>query len=521
MNITSIFIEIEKKKSLSSVLEKLFNHFLYNSKREQVLSAFCQIALKDPKTIPIILSYVKKIKDKKIKSHLVILLNLFEQNNIDKKDIFNKLFYNIKLEKEDIQQIVKMSLNLDLYSFQLTIILNLIKFRGLSLEDTYELSIKMAESGKIYDYRKNERLNKKLILRRYPTGGVSEKIALIMPSLLKCLSVKYDFVSPFLVAKTLSFTGGTWDKLSSIPDFNFPNPGDESISILEKENICMTVAKGEYNPSDTFLYQLRSITNTVNSVPLIISSIASKQISNPVDTLLLDIRYGENAFLKNIKIAKEFFVQIEYVLNKFKIKTIAEFTSNDKLFGSTIGNYLEVIESICIMKNQNTYNSYHFDEDLLEEQKKLVILMTSRIISEQFNIEFDIINKLCSNAFLNFDVYESFKKLLSAHGVKGETILKIEQENLFDAALELKEFPVHSHRSGIIEKINQKNIGNFVNMELEAGTNYFNSHKRLYDGVLIKKKTNSITKKGEIVAIVYSKIDIDTKLLSNKFFNIK
>lgn len=521
MNFSKFFQKIEESTILDTILNDIINQAAeQNFIREQVLSAICHIVLKDSGTINIILSHTDKLKYLGIDSHVLNVLNLIKKNKDVKKNIFYKIYHKIELDQSEIQLIVEMSLQPDSNSLNLTVILNLIKNKGLSSQNILTLSIKMAESGKIFDYRNYQKLNNKKILRRYPTGGVSEKIALIMPSLLKCIAKKYDFVSPFLVAKTLGFTGGTWDKLSSIPNFNFPNPGDESISILAKESVCMTVAKGDYTPSDTFLYQLRSITNTIDSLPLIISSIASKQIANPMDTLLLDIRYGENAFLRNLKQAQVFFRQIKPILDKFKINTIAEYVNTENLYGSSIGNYLEVIESICIMKNQTSYDQFSFDFDLLQQQKDLVVSMTSKLISTQFNVKHEDIYNLCNNSFNNLEVFESFKEILSSHTVDPNTISKINNNLPFYNNLKLKEFPIYSHKTGIIEKINQKNIGTFVNLQLEAGTNYFNTEDRLYDGILIKKKQNSYVYEHEVIATVFSITDIDTRSLSNNFFKI-
>jgi len=520
MNFSKFFQKIEESTTLNAILHDIINLAAeQNFVKEQVLSAICHIVLKDPATISIILSHTSKLKYLGIDSHINNVLNIIK-NKDSETNVFYKIYYKIELDQSEIQSIVEMSLQPDSNSLNLTVILNLIKHKGLSAKNILTLSIKMAESGKIYDYRNYQKLNNKKIIRRYPTGGVSEKIALIMPSLLKCVAKKYDFVSPFLVAKTLGFTGGTWDKLSSIPDFNFPNPGDESVSILANESVCMTVAKGDYTPSDTFLYQLRSVTNTIESLPLIISSIASKQIANPLDTLLLDIRYGENAFLKDLNQAQDFFKQIKPILDKFKINTIAEYINTENIYGSSIGNYLEVIESICVMKNQTTYDKFTFDFDLLHKQKDLVILMTSKLISTQFNIKYKDVHNLCNDSFNNLEVFESFKEILSSHSVDFNTISKINNNLPFCNNLKLKEFPIYSHKTGVIEKINQKNIGTFVNLQLEAGTNYYNTEDKLYDGILIKKKQNSYVYEHEVIATVFSITDIDTRSLSNNFFKI-
>jgi pyrimidine-nucleoside phosphorylase len=520
MNYVEIFNKIEEGNLFVGDLNNILSQDIkLKGKNEQFLSALCHILLKDETSIEIISNKLDEIKNDEIKNQIIHLLNV-----IDNKKNLNSLYYKLykkeELDEYEIQSIVNMSLMPESYSLNLTVILNLIKFCGLSLDNIYLLSLKMAKSGKIFDYRNIQRLNNKKIVRRYPTGGVSEKIALIMPSLLKCLSKKYDFVSPFLVAKTLGFTGGTWDKLSSIPDFYFPKPGNESINILEKENVCMTVAKGAYNPSDTYLYQLRSITNTVNSLPLIITSIASKQIANPVDTLLLDIRYGENAFLNTIDSAKDFYKQTKLILDKFNINTIAQFTNTNRLLGLSIGNYLEVIESICIMKNQTSYSKYLFDYELLEEQKKLVVLMASELISSQFGLDISKAKDLCHYFFESFEVFGAFKELLISHKVKDTTISKIEKNQDFYQSLDLEEFPIYAHKTGVIEEINQRNIGNFVNMILGAGSNYFNDEDKLYDCVLIRKKQFSEVRKNEVIASIFSTNFVDTRSLSDSFFKI-
>lgn len=521
MNFIEIYNNIEKNILLEDILNNLFDQTdIMVEENEPFLSAFCQIILKDQSTRGIIKLRLEEISNLEIKIQINTLLESIKNSKRQKNIIYHKLYYREDLDENDIQSIVNMSLKGKLHSLELTVILNLVKYRGLSTENIYTLSLRMAKSGQIFDYRNIYELNNKKIIRRYPTGGVSEKIALIMPSLLKCLSKRLHFASPFLVAKTLSFTGGTWDKLGSIPDFHFPNAGYDSINMLKENNVCMTVAKGDYNPSDTFLYQLRSITNTVNSLPLIISSIASKQIANPVDTLLLDIRYGENAFLPNLVTANEFYNQIKIVLNNFNIDTIAEFVNTQKLHGVSIGNYQEVIESICIMRNETSYDTYSFDSDLIKQQKELVILMTSKLISKQFQLEFDEINKLCTDFFINLDVFNAFKEILISHNVRIETISKIENRKHIGAAVFMKEFPILSHKTGIIEEIKQKNIGNFVNFNLKAASNTFNPENNLYDGIILKKKLLSKVNKNEVIASIFSKTDIDTRSLSYIFFKI-
>lgn len=518
---TYYFEEIEKGEGLTNLLLKLFENCNFPEViDEQILSIFCQIILKDDSTLDVIRSNIYSINNSRIVSNLLIFVDVVNCSDKCEKSILKKLYWSIKLEEIEIQKIVDMSLDIEKYSMELTLILNLIKNKGLSVDNVRVLSEKMAYSGNIYDYRSDILLNNKKVIRRYPTGAVSEKVALIMPSLLKLAASKFDFISPFLVAKTLGFTGGTWDKLSCIPNFTFPMAGVESISILKDDNICMTVSNYNYNPSDRFLYQLRSITNTVDSLPLIVASISSKQIANPVDLLLLDIRYGKNAFLENREIGEIFFSQVDNILSHYGIKTIAEFTDTNEIFGSAVGNYLEVIESICIMKNQNNYGAIKFDSKLLQKQKELVILMTSKLLSSQFNASYSDIENFCRESFLKRDIFKSFKQLLKSHGVSYETINKINNDLAFGEAKELKEFPVLCHKSGTLKEIYQKNIGNFVNVNLSGGVNRFKRESQLYDGILLIKQINCKVQEGDVKAMIYSNKFSDTRLLSNKFFKI-
>lgn len=315
----------------------------------------------------------------------------------------------------------------------------------------------MSNSGKKFDYRNSPILNHRKLVRRYPTGAVSEKIALIMPSLLMCFSELLPLASPFLVAKSLSFTGGTWDKLSSIRGFSFPDQGIESINCLKEINVSMTVTKGDFNPADRILYQMRSLTNTVNSIPLIISSIASKQISNPVDSLILDIRYGENAFLKNIEEAKHFSAETERICNHFGIKCKSINTSTNDMFGSSIGNYWEVLESLAIMTNSNSFSNMDFTNKILSKQKAMVILMTVELINLEFGIDKKEIEKKCDEYFNTGSVFNAFLKLIKSHGVQDNIINQL-KSRILEKPTTIFMYELKAYKKGVIKKLDKKNL---------------------------------------------------------------
>lgn len=521
MDCFHLFENIESGECLSTTVEFIFkNENLNDLSDEQFLSLLCHVILKDTSLVPLMLGKMSKLKKEAIVSHLKAFISLLKgESNIT--DIKYKLVHKIELSDNDIDYFIDISLLPKIYSLELTVILVLIKQYGLSLNNIHSLSWKMAKSGDIFDYRGKQVLKNKKVIRRYPTGGVSEKIALLMPSLLKCLSKDFQFVSPFLVAKTLSFTGGTWDKLSSIPGFHFPASGTETLSVLSKDDVCMTVTKESFNPSDRNIYQLRSITNTVNSMPLIIASIASKQIANPVDTLLLDVRFGNNTFIPSLKDAKVFFSTTKTLLKNYGIETISEFTNTNYLGGSSIGNYLEVIEAICIMNNQINYDQFEFNSDRLDKQKTLVIEMTSKLISKQFGTRCSKVEALCKEYFLNQGVYNAFKGLLESHNVDEGVIKQIDDNQLFGEGGRLKKSEVLAPKAGRINEIYQKKIGYFVNFTLNAGSNLFKEKSKFYDGCLIKVANNSIVRKGDSLATIYSEDKVDTTALATQFFKIE
>ena len=515
MKLYEIFDMIDLKRNYEKIINCFFEHLINDDGilDVQKISVISHLAI----------YYPEKINDIE---HRINILHLSYYNDLkmffdilnakSKKDfIIYKLFNNNQLLKSEIQEIVNLSILSESNHYRLTMILVLIKLKGLSDENIYDLSILMAKTGKVYDYRNNQSLNFKKVIRRYPTGAVSEKIALIMPSLLMCFSKDYNFISPFLIAKTLGFTGGTWDKLKSIKGFVFPKPGQESIKLLQEEAVCMTVTIDDYNPSDKTMYLLRSLTNTIVSLPLIISSIASKQIANPVDTLILDIRYGKFAFLKNKNTAKLFYDKIEKILTRNHTNSLPVYTSTNNLLGSSIGNLLEMIEAVTLLKNKNNYGSLTFRKKEMEQQKKMVVEMTSLLLSEQFSVDKENIKSKCEFYFNSGCVYENFICLLKSHNVPMNIISLLDSETYFDA-LKLNEYPVFSSDKGTIKEIDQKILGSFVN-QIQS---FKDSEEFLC--ILLLKNNNDFVEVGERIANIYStkKININNNNLG-KFIKWK
>jgi|SRR5665648_350049 len=326
----------------------------------------------------------------------------------------------------------------------------------LSPKDLNYLTLAMRDTGTIYDYRR--RFQGKKIIRRYPTGAVSEKTALLLPSMIADSSREYPIVSSFLVAKSLSFTGGTWDKLGSIPDFVFPLPGNDTCDVIERCGVAMTVAQADLCPVDTILYQLRSITDTVDSVSLAASSIASKQLSCPPDLLLLDVRYGEGAFF-NKDDALRLLDSIEGILLSHGIDVISQLTQTNQPNGSSIGNQLELCEAISIMCKRDDC----FDIRAKEEQIALVSTFYAKIMEYVLPIKsFSEWYSLSKKMISEHKLMKSFMYMLRAHGVSVSDIEELINDPFKFFRL-VPRINIKAEASGYLKKINQKKLGSIVN----------------------------------------------------------
>lgn len=368
-------------------------------------------------------------------------------------------------------------------------------YNGLSDKDTKHLTLAMRDSGSTYDYRSYSGLNHSKILRRYPTGAISEKVALILPSLLSVFSAEYNIASPFLVARSLGFTGGTWDKLRSIPEFNFPLPGDETIACLKQCGVAMTVTHGNINPADRKMYQLRSATGTIESQELVIASIASKQLAVPADHLLMDVRYGPGAFFKTKDLAEKLATNLVEAINFEGTNCFYCLSDTLQPNGMAIGNSLEVFEALAVM---GIVHCVDWDHRALSEQRNLVIEFFSKLMSRAFQtISEEQWRQAANRKFNNRSVSKAFFKILKAHGVSDRVrgLIKSNPKTLLMPSY--NSFIITSEVSGHLVNINQRQLGNIVNFDLGAGGNDYGDELDIYAGLILGKRLGDIVEVGE------------------------
>lgn len=372
----------------------------------------------------------------------------------------------------------------------------------ISKDNINEMTLAMSSSGKTFDYRNKPELEYRKIIRRYPTGGLSEKIALIMPSLISCFSKEYQIASNFLIAKTLSYTGGTWDKLNAIPGFQFPRQGSEAMAIMKKCGVAMSVTNEGFNPLDSKLYQLRGVTGTTESPALVITSIASKLLALPADAFLLDVRYGDAAFATTMEDAVHLGESIAEIISR-SYPCDYSLTEMKQPNGNAIGNHLEVIEAICLMKNDDLAGLW--SKAAFEEQKELVVDMFSRLMNKLYpNINLSTWQELSKEKFSNGSVLKAFSHLLISHGVDENVCEKLIEAPLSILPENMVSVSIPIYESGKLSYIDQKSLGYFVNSNLNTGLNQYVLKKELNGyGIILHKRLGDTIKFAEPVCTVY------------------
>jgi thymidine phosphorylase len=417
------------------------------------------------------------------------------------QSVFKALLEKNTIGKDGLSVIVsKISSNVELR--HVSALLMTICVRGMQTSDVACLTDLMANSGELFDYRNEKSLRGARLVRRYPTGALSEKVALILPALIACAREYVNVYTPFLVARSLGYTGGTWDKLNAVAGFIFPEPGEDSIATLLKCGVAMTVTKGAANPADRVLYQLRSLTGTIESVPLIVSSIASKQICFPVHRLLMDVRYGNGAFLDDIADAKILGEELQSILCAEGVPTFYTLTDTEQPSGSAVGNALEVAEAIAVMGG---CGSTLWDLRSLEIQRRYTIDFFAKLMNSEFPIRsLSEWATYADNQFKSGAILKSFANILLAHKVP-RNVVEDTLKNPFNT-LGISHTPVDilAHSSGTLIKINQRKLGEIINRNLNAGRNDVEGKYDPTVGVIILHRLGDKICKGAVLCKTFS-----------------
>lgn len=404
-------------------------------------------------------------------------------------DIIIKKKENKELTKEEISFFVKGFTNGTIPDYQASSLAMAICFNGMNKKEIGILTDEMLHSGDTIDLSSIE--GKKV--DKHSTGGVGDKTSLVLGPLVASCGVKLAKMS----GRGLGHTGGTLDKLESIPGVTIEIGEEDFFKQVNDIGIAIVGQTGSLVPCDKKLYALRDVTGTVNSIPLIASSIMSKKLASGSDTILLDVKFGSGAFMKDLDSARELARTMVDIGDELNRDTRAILTDMNQPLGLAIGNNLEVIEAI------NTLNG-NGPKDLVE----LCINAGAIMLTQAKRVNnVDEGKKLLEENIKNGKALDKLAQMVKAQGGDESYIYN---PSKFDKAKYI--IDVKSNKAGYVKEINALEIGEAA-MKLGAGRATKEDVLDFTAGIVLEKKVGSKVDVGDTLCKVYSnKENIDSIL---------
>lgn len=394
-------------------------------------------------------------------------------------DIIRKKRDGYALEKNEIDFFIKGYTDGSIPDYQASALMMAIYFNGMTDEETANLTIAMADSGDKIDLSEIDGVT----VDKHSTGGVGDKTTLIVAPVVASLGCKVAKMS----GRGLGHTGGTVDKLESVNGFRVVLTPDEFISQVKSTGICVVGQSGNLAPADKKLYALRDVTATVNSIPLIASSIMSKKLAAGSECIVLDVKTGSGAFMKSPEEATELAEKMVDIGKKAGRKTAALITDMDIPLGTHIGNTLEVQEAVSVLRGET-------DNDL----KEVCIALAANIVSLAKNIPFEDAEKAVNAAISDSSAFSKFRELVMAQG--GDISLIDDTSKLPKAEFA---YNIISDKNGYISHMNAEIIGS-ASVILGAGREKKDDNIDYTAGIILNKKTGDYVSEGEIIATLFT-----------------
>lgn len=407
-------------------------------------------------------------------------------------DIIKNKRDNKELTKEEIEFFVKGYTDGSIPDYQASALTMAIFFNGMTEKETATLTLAMAESGDTVDLTS---FGDKTV-DKHSTGGVGDKTTLIVAPIVASLSCIIAKMS----GRGLGHTGGTVDKLESIDGFNTSLTNKEFFEQVKNIGIAVVGQTGNLTPADKKLYALRDVTATVDSIPLIASSIMSKKLAAGSHTIVLDVKCGSGAFMKTPEDAKALAEEMVKIGKNNGRNMAAIITDMNTPLGKNIGNSLEVIEAIEILKGKGA-----------EDLKYVACALASEIVSLSKNINITEASNLVENAISSGKAYEKLKEWIVAQGGKKEWI---ENPDNFPKAKYSED--IFAENDCFISSMNAEEIG-ISSVILGAGREKKDDIIDMTAGIILHKKTAEQIKTGDIIATLYTNNENSIKSAKEKF----
>jgi len=395
-------------------------------------------------------------------------------------EIINKKRDKKKLSPEDIEYFVSGYTKGKIPDYQMSALLMAIFLNGMDTEETYNLTSSMMRSGEIVD------LSSVPVAKvdKHSTGGVGDKTSLILAPLVASCGITVPMIS----GRGLGHTGGTLDKLESIPGFKTNLSLRKFKKNLSDIGVCMIGQTNEIAPADKKIYALRDVTGTVNSIPLMVASIMSKKLAEGADALVFDVKLGNGAFMQKEDEAILLAKNLIQMAKRFDKKAVAFITDMNEPLGEAVGNSIEVIEAIQALKGKAP-------EDLMEVTFALGSYM---LILGRKAKSFEEAKEKLEKAIKSGKALDKFKQMIKKQGGDPKVV---DDYRLLPWAKH--KITVESYQTGYVKSIDTLKIG-LSAVKLGAGREKLNSKIDPGVGFLIKKKVGDRVNKGENLAVIFS-----------------
>ena len=386
----------------------------------------------------------------------------------------------LELSQQEIHFFIKNYVDNKIPDYQASALLMAIYLKGMNDKETALLTEEMRVSGDVWDLSDIPGLK----VDKHSTGGVGDKVSLVLGPMVASCGAKLAKMS----GRGLGHTGGTLDKLESIPNFDIFETKEEFKKQIQEVGMAIIGQNKDIDPADKKLYALRDVTGTVSSMPLIASSIMSKKLASGADCILLDVKYGSGAFMKTKKDAKKL-AEIMINIGRHLGKDVrAEVTDMDQPLGYAVGNNLEIKEVIETLHNRGPK-----DLTKLCLDSGSIMLVQAKLFRDKKEARKTLLKNL-----KNGKAFEKFVEFVKAQ--KGDASYILDPSK-FEVAKNI--IPIYSNKEGVIKRIDALTIGK-SSMKLGGGRERIEDTIDMSAGIILNKKIGDFVKNNELLATLYT-----------------
>ena len=428
------------------------------------------------------------------------MVNENQYDTITTRGIFSMRMVDLIVKKRDGHELTDEEIRFwiegytkgDIPDYQSSAMAMAILFRGMSKREIATLTDAMEHSGEVIDLSAIDGIK----VDKHSTGGVGDKTSLVLGPMVAACGAKLAKMS----GRGLGHTGGTLDKLESIPNMSIAKTKEEMIKQVNDIGIAIIGQTSSLVPADKKLYALRDVTGTVESIPLISASVMSKKLASGTDAILLDVTVGEGAFMKNMDNARELartMVDIGKHLNR---NTVAVLSDMSEPLGMAVGNSLEVKEAIASLHGEGP-------EDLMElcYTSGSIMLVQANVCKTREEAR-EKLHEVVSNG-------KAFEKLLLMVKAQGGDLDYILHPEKFEVSKH--QIGIYAERSGYIKEINALEIG-LAAMKLGAGRETLDDVIDMSAGIVLAHKIGAKVKKGDLLCTAYTRSEEHTSELQSQ-----